>query len=112
MRFRHFQCFLWVEFQITLDNFSGIRGEFWDLCNIKHDYLTLGCFMLSVLSEPIFKKKAKIIVLKIPKNAKNPFKDRIRITHKFLLYNTRKYKLHGYLLCIVLYRVTQKSTPV
>ena len=54
MHFRHFQCFQWVEFHITLGNinFSGIRGAFWDLFDIKRDYLTLRCFMLSVPSEP------------------------------------------------------------
>ena len=81
MHFRHFQCFLWVEFQITLGNFGGIRGAFWDLFDIKDDYLTLQCFMLSVPSEPVFKRRLK----NCSKNAQNPFKDRIRITHKFLL---------------------------
>ena len=56
-----------MEFQITLGNFSAIRGAFWDLFDIKDDYLTLQCFMLSVPSEPVFKKKTKKIVLKMPK---------------------------------------------
>ena len=51
--------FLWVEFQITLGNFSGIRGAFWDLFDIKDDYLTLQCFTLSMPSEPVIKKKTK-----------------------------------------------------
>ena len=56
-----------MEFQIILSNFSGIRGVFHYLFNIKDDYLPLRCFMLSVPFEPIFEKKTKTIVLKMPK---------------------------------------------
>ena len=77
--FKHFQCFLWVEFQITLGgNFSGIRGALWGFVYHKtssayfeHDYLTLRCFMLSVSSEPISKKRLQKIALKFPKLATN-----------------------------------------
>ena len=42
--------------------------------------------MLSVRSEPIFEKKTpKQFARKMPKNAQNPFKDKIEITRKFLL---------------------------